>query len=922
MSRSSYEHAQIEQRWQQAWENAELFQQQPTASPTNKAYMLFAFAYPSGDGLHVGHVESKTALDILARFSRMNGQDVFFPVGWDAFGLPAENYAIKTGVPPAETTRKAIDTFRGQIKRLGVSYDWANEIATSHPEYYRWTQWLFLQLYKKGLAYRGMGMVNWCPSCQTVLANEQVVDGRCERCDTLVEQKQLEQWYFRITDYREELLSGLEQVDWPEATKQHQRNWVGKSEGVEVTFPLQDSDIRLTCFTTRIDTIFGATFMVISPEKFLELGLESLVPAGAKSEAATYVEQSFKKTEEERKIGEKDKTGVDTGLKVLNPVSGTEVPVYVADYVLAGYGTGVVMGVPAHDGRDGEFARKFGLPIRPVIRPENEFQSVVIKRSVDTGFGKAVRALGLQVYPHEDWGWMISGRAEQFDSYVELIQQSLADGPWYVDVAGFQPTVVFKDAVFSIADEAQNEKARAHARTLGVPEAQIDWQDEQNFLYCFNSETGELINSGKYNGLSPDEAKRQLVQDFSEVMRETTTWKLRDWLISRQRYWGAPIPIVYDPEGKPHPVKEEHLPWLLPTDVDFKPTGESPLKSSKEFIERTERLYGKGWRPEFDTMDTFVDSSWYFLRYLDARNTEAFADPARLKAWLPVDLYLIGPEHIVLHLLYARFFTKFLRDEGYLTIDEPFAKMRHQGMILGPDGKKMSKSKGNVISPDEIIEKYGADTLRVYEMFMGPLEADKPWDDRAVAGVSRFLRRVHALVQEKPAAKTHPQLAQKWHATLKKITEDVLSLKFNTAIAAMMEFVNLWEQLGREMTEGVLSQEDGAGFIKTLAPFAPFLAEELYALVVQPSGDQYAGVHVQSWPPYDPELARSETVTLGVQVDGKLRAQLEIPADQAEDKAMVLESARALKELQKWLNDKKIVKEIYVPGRIISFVTE
>lgn len=806
MAKKHYDHTSVEEKWQKAWEGFGLFQDQPVETPKDKDYLLFAFAYPSGSGLHVGHVESKTALDILARFSRMNGKQVFFPVGWDAFGLPAENYAIKTGTPPAVTTQAAIDTFRGQIKRLGVSYDWANEIATNHPEYYRWTQWLFLQLYEKGLAYRGQGMVNWCPQDQTVLANEQVVDGRCERCGAEVMQKELEQWYFRITQYQEELLSGLEEVDWPEATKQHQRHWIGKSEGVEVAFPLQGTDLRLTCFTTRIDTIFGVTFVVISPEKFVELGLKSSVPGEKQGEVEAYVEQSFKKTEEERKIGEKDKTGVDTGLKVLNPVNGEEVPLFVADYVLAGYGTGVVMGVPAHDERDGEFARKFGLPIRQAI-----------------------------------------------------------------------------------------------------------------------DENGELIESGTYTGLKSTEAQEKLVADFSDIMHRTTTWKLRDWLISRQRYWGAPIPIVYDPEGKPHPVKEEHLPWTLPTDVDFKPTGESPLKSSKEFIERTERLYGPGWRPEFDTMDTFVDSSWYFLRYIDARNTEAFADPAKLNAWLPVDLYLIGPEHIVLHLLYSRFFTKFLRDEGYLKINEPFAKMRHQGMILGPDGKKMSKSKGNVINPDEIIADFGADTLRVYEMFMGPLEADKPWDARAVAGVSRFLNKIYSNVmlwQDQQPGDTDPELLAKLHQTIKKATEDLPNLKFNTTIAAMMEFLNLWQSLMQETDGQVISKDDLVAFLKILAPFVPFLAEELYAMVAQPSQDRYDGIHVQNWPPYDPELAKSETITLGVQVDGKLRAQLEVSADQVEDQSAVLENARALEEIQKWIDGKEIVKEIYVPGRIVSFVTK
>lgn len=815
MSKSSpipeYQHREVEPRLQSAWELAGLFQNTPATTtnftPDKKKYHLFAFAYPSGAGLHVGHVESKTALDILSRFRRMQGDQVYFPVGWDAFGLPAENYAIKTGIPPAKTTHDAITTFRRQVKRLGISYDWANEIATSHPEYYRWTQWLFLQLYKKGLAYKNIGMVNWCPSCQTVLANEQVVDGHCERCDTLVVQKELEQWYFKITAYTEELLTGLEQVDWPAPTKQQQKHWIGKSSGVEIDFQLADArsidgkPVTLTCFTTRLDTVYGVSFVVISPEQWQALELAQYANTDSQKAVADYVESAFHKTEEERKIGEKNKTGIDTGLQVLNPVTNQTVPLFVADYVLAGYGTGIVMGVPAHDERDQAFAKKYQLPLIEVI-----------------------------------------------------------------------------------------------------------------------SEDNLLVNSSEFSGLNPAEAREKMIKKFTQFVRPTVNYKLRDWLISRQRYWGAPIPIVYDPEGKAHPVKDEHLPWLLPEDVDFKPTGESPLKSSKEFIERTERLYGKGWRPEFDTMDTFVDSSWYFLRYCDARNTEVFADKTRLKAWLPVDLYLIGPEHIVLHLLYSRFFTKFLRDEGYLSIDEPFQKMRHQGMILGPDGKKMSKSKGNVINPDEVIENYGADTLRVYEMFMGPLESDKPWDIRAVAGVARFLRRFYGLVLREHLAGTkrtiNQDLTKKLHQTIRKVTTDVPSLKFNTAIAAMMELTNAWEDA--ERGGEWLGEQGVQQAIKLLAPFAPFLAEELWQKHL--SKPQDTTIHLESWPSFDEALAAEEAIVVGVQVNGKVRGELSIAMSELDDEVGILTQAKTLITVQPWLKDKELVREIYIPGKIISLV--
>lgn len=797
MSNTLYNHQEIETKWQEIWENDHLFQDSAKIDPANKLYLLFAFAYPSGSGLHVGHVESKTALDILARYHRMNGKDVFFPVGWDSFGLPAENYAIKTGTPPEVTTKNAIATFERQLKRIGISYDWDNEIATCDPTYYKWTQWIFLELFNKGLAYQATGKVNWCPSCQTVLANEQVINGHCERCDSEVIQKDMKQWFFKITDYKDELISGLDDVDWPNPTKQQQINWIGKSEGVEVDFALKNSDRQLKVFTTRVDTIAGVTFMVISPEKFAEFKLVDVQPEANKKACGEYLDASSKKTEEERKIGEKNKTGVDTGLFVTNPVTGKDVPVWIADYVLAGYGTGVVMGVPAHDPRDKAFAKKFDLEIIPVIESEDE--------------------------------------------------------------------VAY----------------------------------------------GTLINSGKYTNLSSKEAMEKIPADFASIMKVTQNYRLRDWLISRQRYWGAPIPIVYDPEGQPHPVKQEHLPWLLPTDVDFKPTGESPLRSSVEFKERVEKLYGKGWTPEYDTMDTFVDSSWYFLRYVDSKNELQFASPEQLKNWLPVDFYMIGPEHIVLHLLYSRFFTKFLRDQGYLNFSEPFMKMRHQGMILGPDGRKMSKSKGNVINPDDVVEKFGADTLRVYEMFMGPIEADKPWDERSVVGVHRFLRRIFDLVMAEDNEAEVPQVISKLQKTIVKVTSDTPELKFNTAIAAMMEMVNVWEE-----HEGGLSKAQKEQFVKLLAPYAPFIAEEMWHKVNKNT------IHKSEWPKADESLIQQDEIILPIQINGKLRGYLKIsPAELSSlSKEQIQAMAMALPSIQKRLEGQEIKKFIYVPGKIANLV--
>lgn len=816
---SVYDPLTTEPKWQQFWAEQQLFQRtqyghngQAEAGryAGDPLYLLFAFAYPSGSGLHVGHVESKTALDILARYYRMMGRQVFFPVGWDAFGLPAENYAIKTGVPPVETTKQAIKTFRRQIKRVGISYDWENELATCHPEYYRWTQWIFIQLYSQGLAYQKQAPVNWCPSCQTVLANEQVVNGECERCGSEVVQRDMKQWFFQITKYQDELIAGLDQVDWPEATKQQQLNWIGKSEGSLVEFiitnPSSQQQVPCQVFTTRVDTIFGVTFLVVSPEKWRELNLIQLVEIPRQDSVQQYVDQAMKKTEEDRRIGEKNKTGVETGLVATHPITGQSVPVLVADYVLGGYGTGIVMGVPGHDERDRQFADQFQLPIWTVV-------------------------------------------------------------------------------------------------------------DDQ----------GQLINSQEYTGMTSAEALQALAADFPDKISFSTTYKLRDWLISRQRYWGAPIPIVYDPQGNPHPVKEEHLPWVLPTDVEFKPTGESPLVNSQELRDRVTRLYGAGWTPEFDTMDTFVDSSWYFLRYTDSRNSQQLADQKQLAKWLPVDFYMIGPEHIVLHLLYSRFFTKFLRDQGYLNFDEPFLKMRHQGMILGPDGRKMSKSKGNVINPDDIVEKFGADTLRVYEMFMGPIEADKPWDIRAVNGIYRFLNRVHQLVMqvgvENTESEVDQQVGRKLQQTIRKVSRDIPELKFNTAIAALMELVNVWEEAVRQQAGG-LNVEQVINFAQLLAPFAPFLAEELYAHLADLLGaeDRVASVHLTTWPTWDEALAQEDEITIIVQINGKLRGQFTLSPVDAQDQELLLERAKQVESVAKWLTDHNILKEVCIPGKLVNLV--
>ncbi len=779
-----YDPKTIEERWQQSWEEQKLFQDTAknlTQAEKEKFYALFAFAYPSGSGLHVGHVESKTALDILVRHLRMTGKNVFFPVGWDAFGLPAENYAIKTGIHPSVTTKNAITTFRRQIKRLGISYDWSAELATCHPSYYKWTQWIFIKLYNAGLAYRDKGWVNWCPQDKTVLANEQVVNGECERCGAAVVQKELEQWKFKITAYQDELLSGLSQVDWPKATKLQQENWIGKSEGALVRFSLsQDSSLKLECFTTRLDTIHGVTFVVISPEKFKEFGLLEKVPASQKEAVTAYLEQSFHKTEEQRRVGEKNKTGVDTHLTVLHPLTNEAIPVWIADYVLGGYGTGVVMGVPSLDDRDGSFAAKFSLPVKdiPVLSQE---------------------------------------------------------------------------------------------------------------------ETTTLLEK------SP------------ESFEKKTSYKLRDWLISRQRYWGAPIPMTFCSECGWQPVPEESLPVVLPDLADFTPTddGKSPLeKADESWLYTRCSKCGEKAKREVDTMDTFVDSSWYFLRYASRNADDVVFDTKVTNTILPVDLYLIGPEHIVLHLLYARFFTKFLRDQGYLSFDEPFAKMRHQGMILGPDGKKMSKSKGNVINPDEIIEKFGADSLRMYEMFMGPLDADKAWDTNSLIGIYRFLSRFQALFEKNAdlasQGVTVPslELTKKLHWAVDKVSHDIPELKFNTAIAALMELVNLWST-SLEKKSGFTTIELSI-LARILAPLAPFLSEDLWSNL-----GEKESIHLSSWPAADQSLLLEDEVEIVVQVNGKVRGHFRT----ARSTDRTLLEKKALEFVQE--QPKKV---IVVAGKLVNIV--
>ena len=820
---AEYNPSVIEPKWQQYWEEHKIDQTDDEGG--KKYYVLEMFPYPSGR-LHMGHVRNYAIGDVLARFLRMRGYNVLHPMGWDAFGLPAENAAIKNNVHPAAWTYSNIEARKKQQKAMGISYDWQREIATCDPDYYKWTQWLFLLLYKRGLAYKKHAAVNWCPNCSTVLANEQVEDGGCWRCGAEVTLKDLEQWFFRITDYAERLLEDLKLLSgWPERVCTMQENWIGKSEGVEVRFKVKDGTDEIPVFTTRPDTLYGVTYLVLAAEHPL---VEKLT-AGTEQEAAVraFVEKTKKLNEVDRTSTEMVKEGVFTGAYCLNPVNGEEVPILVGNYVLMGYGTGAVMGVPAHDQRDFEFAQKYNLPLRVVITPPGQ----------------------------------------------ELTADALTEA--YVD-------------------------------------------------------DGLLINSAQFTGETSEAAKKKIAaylaaNNWGEAK---VTYRLRDWLISRQRYWGAPIPILYCEQCGTVPVPEEQLPVILPEDVTFQAGGQSPLAVHEEFLSAVCPQCGGQARRETDTMDTFIDSSWYYFRYTDPHNTELPFTKAKGDAWVPVDQYIGGIEHAILHLLYSRFITKVLYDAGYTAAVEPFTRLLAQGMV-NKDGAKMSKSKGNVVSPDEIIEKFGADTVRLFILFAAPPEKDLDWSDRGVEGSYRFLKRVWRLVdryaavlqrageQQAEADKSDQEMRRAVHTALKKVTEDIEErFNFNTAISSIMEAVNAAYSYMHEKEDNVhpgIMKEALEILVLMLAPFAPHLGEELWQrLGHQPS------VHLQSWPTFDHTALQVAEVEIVVQINGKVRDHLMVPTGLTRE--ALQELALASEKIAQQVQDKQIVKVIAVPDKLVNVV--
>lgn len=968
-----YDHKNIESKWQEKWEEDNLYKTRDEVEGKENFYTLVEFPYPSGN-LHIGHWYAFAVPDIFVRKKRMDGFNVLYPIGFDAFGLPAENAAIKRGLDPKKWTYENIEYMEKQLRSMGASFDWSRKIVTADPEYYKWTQWLFLKFLEKGLAYKKKAFVNWCPKDQTVLANEQVVGGKCERCGSEVEQKDLEQWFFKITDYAERLIADLSSLDWPEPIKEAQKNWIGKSEGAEIEFELRIKDYELSknkkikVFTTRADTLFGVTYVVLAPEHELINNLESRIQN--LEEVKKYLAQTKAKTEIERVDIKKAKTGVELkGIKAINPATGEEVPVWVADYVLPYYGTGAVMAVPAHDERDFEFAKKYGLPMKKVIAPyfpdlENPF-----KPGKETIFREVVHSIVLNqktgkilCLDWKDFGWktFVIGGKENNEDAVEAALREIKEetgyknlkfikklaGPWvnkfYAKHKDINRIAKAELLLFELENEDRDEvsidetgrhnvvwidkdKLKDFISGITEKEYEIEAFEQSGENNCFTGE-GMLINSSEFDLLESAEAREKIAEKFG---KKVVKYKLRDWLLSRQRYWGCPIPIVYDPEGRPHPVPDEHLPWLLPEDdIDFTPKGEPPLASSKELAERTEKIFGKGWKPECDTMDTFVDSSWYFNRYIDPTNEKEFADKNKLKNWLPVDKYSGGAEHTNMHLLYSRFFHKALFDLGLVNESEPYKTRINRGLILGPDGQKMSKSKGNVIDPDEWVEKMGADTVRMYLAFVGPFNevGQYPWDLGGIAGIRRFLERIWRLAQHSVItnvmtdvdtnAKTK-KLESLLHKTIKKVTEDIESFKFNTAISAMMIFLNELETSTRMGANGAnnIEKKDFETFLKLLAPFAPHLTEEIWHIL----GNKNS-IHLEKWPIFDKDKIVDEKSTIVVQINGKIRTQFEIENNLSKEEVEKL--ALSLPETKKWLAGLRVERVIFVPNKILNFVAK
>jgi leucyl-tRNA synthetase len=928
-----YNPSDIEPKWQAKWEadglyHSDIDEQRP------KHYALTMLPYPSGD-LHIGHWYAMTPSDARARFMRMRGYNVLFPIGFDAFGLPAENAAIKNRIHPKEWTYANVARMREQLKSMGAMFDWRREAVSSDPKYYRWTQWFFLQLFKHDLAYRKWSPVDWCPNCNTTLAREQVwgEDRHCERCGTPVIKKDLNQWFFKTTSYAEELLN-FSNIDWPDRVKTLQTNWIGRSEGAMVHFTvdttrlpkgvnLSPEEVRLTVFTTRPDTLWGATFMVLAPEH----PLVSKFSSPEQSQAVNaYVQSASRQTDIQREAADKEKSGVFTGAYAINPVNGKSIPIWIADYVLMTYGTGAIMAVPAHDERDFEFALKFGLPILPVIeRPDGLTRSFAPPGTTRPGFGEALEKAGIP-FREEDGSFYVEIPIEKRANYIQTAQDFLHPGSWN-EVVGTGWQFIFRDAVE--AWDSVDSDARILARCKQLEPNVRDKRTLMEMLWSvefyqealYHHEYGQMINSGEFSG-TPGEVARQKVTAFLEGNASgtyTINYRLRDWLISRQRYWGAPIPIIYCPEHGAVPVPDEQLPVLLPDDVEWLPTGESPLKLHPTWKFTTCPICGEPAERETDTLDTFMDSSWYHLRYLSPDYEQGPFDPQQYNYWMPVDTYTGGIEHATMHLIYTRFFHKAFRDMGITEGHEPMTQLRNQGIILGEDSEKMSKSRGNVVAPDALVSRYGADSVRAYLMFFARWELGAPWNSSGIEGTIRWLRRVWALVTDrsggsKPDEEVVRSMRRKLHQTLQRVTHDFETLEFNTIVSSLMELLNdLYKARERGASGSPAWSEALDLYLRMMAPVTPHIAEELWAYLGKPYS-----IHQQPWPEVDSEAAAEEQVTLVIQVNGKVRDRVSVPVNINEEdaRAAALES-EAVKRL---LDGKSPRKVIVVPGKLVNIV--